>query len=90
MTVYSAAVVLGLGVGTVAVCDVGDPYQTFYVHNFGATAARLGHAAAVDASAYPLASGGTMVVTLESGEALYGFASGGTCEIRVLAVTGSR
>lgn len=89
MAIFSDLVLLGAGVGTVYHVPANDYAQTVYVNNYGATVLLVGHGTAAGAS-YPINAGGTLVLNMGEGETLYGFASSGTCEVRLLAVTGSR
>lgn len=89
MTIFSDAVSVSTTVGTVFTVAAADYAQTVYVTNYGATSLWLGHGT-VAAQSFPLNNGTVLSLNMMGGETLYGFASSGTCEIRLLAVTGSR
>jgi hypothetical protein len=82
---------LAISVGTTSASTIVAMPTTDYscdvrISVFGANPLFLG---TVSGQGFPIAGGGSVSLSLQSGEVVYGIATGGTADVRVLTVTGS-
>jgi hypothetical protein len=100
MAVFATTISVGATATTslVAVGTTVFPSATYWIANAGAATVFVGGTPVGGFNAggtalttgYPLNTGATLSVVLEGGEAIYGWVSSGTGDLRVFGVTGSR